>query len=197
MSDNSRYMEFVSIQDPRDSFAFMLLEKIERLTEELDEMKKQITTLENAQNAKRSWKLRVDTIIDKTSHHISFDVKKLFNQPSELVDAILNSIASYDVHLSGKVFLTHYIHTKVPGITTIKLYYIFDKCIELLDFYKYINDHVDGLITLSKDTQKDGVDYRQQICTIQGYFANGQMQSAKSHMWDSDLWMSLIPDYIS
>lgn len=190
-------MEFVSIQDPRDSFAFMLLDKIERLTEELDEMKKQIVSLENAQNAKRSWKLQVDTIIDKTSHHISFDVKQLFNDPIELVDAILNPIASYDVRLSGKVFLTHYIHTKIAGITTIKLYYIFDKCIELFDFYKFINDHVDGLVTLSKDSQTNGVDYRQQICTIQGYFANGKMQSAKSHMWDSDLWMSLIPNYIS
>jgi hypothetical protein len=188
-------MDFVSVKDPRDSFSFMLLDRIERLTEELDDLKKQVNELKQAQNAKRAWKLRIETIIDQSSHHISFDIRKLFKDTSELIPCILDPIAAYDNTLSGKVFLTHYIHTKQPGITTIKLYFIFDVCIELLDFYKYINDHIDGLFTLSPG-QKGGLEDRRQICTIHGYFANGKMQSAKSHLWDSDLWVPLIPESI-
>lgn len=136
---------FVNITDTRDKFVFMLLDRIEKLTEEVSDLKKTVDSIQK--HAQIDWNIRVDRSIDYDTPSIFFGLPgKNIRCVQEVNDNIIKVIVAYNTSLSGCVCISIYTSDSFG------LYCSFDKPVDLCDFYTYLNAKISGISNVTRES---------------------------------------------
>lgn len=151
----------VDLVDPKDRFMFMMLERIEKLEDELRSI-----------SSKKEWRIRIEGAIDTRTNHIDFILAISITNVQVLIETVLIPVSSFDRKLQGKIYATCYSPVNNPNTTSVHLVCMFDTPVPLDTFYHYLNDTIQNLVPIS-DCKYNFIKNR--ILNIQADFQQGKI----------------------
>ena len=173
--------ELISCPDIRDQFSFMLLERINQLTDELHNTQQHLEAFKKRM-LERTWKLRIERIADFDTNHIYFDMLK--RQDNAILE-IARTVASYCSALSGYMFVTQYSYPDEPDIYSYHLLCSFNTCVDLHNFYEYLEKHLPS-ITQYKDQHGTPAYHKHRIMSQKIHFKDGVVDTDTLVSWPRD-----------
>lgn len=177
----------LSCNDPRDKFCFMLLDRIERLTDELHETRRELKQLQESHRG--TFRIRVEQISDFESGHIYFEIQDRSPEKQLLLSHNVSSvIAAYNKTLEGVIYLTQYAYVEEKNVFSFHVFCTFNECVYLDQFYKYLNSHLTGLIPPKNKTSQ-----KQRLRTLRIPFKQGSIdEGSMKTEWTHDHWLQVI-----
>ena len=189
--------------DARDNFSLMLLERLDALNDELNSVRGELKSLRQGNVSK----LRIEGVFDINSKHINIDIMlpepkqipQLHDETThnphtpvtDLTETITSVVASFSNNVYGTVFLTQYCYTDNPRLLSFHMFCSFSQCVNLLSFYKYLEENIPYLANFGSTIAKSHKQ-KQRVSSVRMNFANGIPETLSMVAWAHESLLQFI-----